>query len=126
MTWCYPDEHSDYAYLVLDALEHTTAVVPSLWHLEIANSLIVGERRQRLSAVDVDRFFELLNGLNISVDMQTASHALSETLLLARTHRLSSYDAAYLELAAREGLVMATLDEKLRKAAESIGVPVVK
>jgi predicted nucleic acid-binding protein len=124
MTWCYPDEHSDYAYKVLDTLEHTQALVPSLWAVEIANALVAGERRKRLTAAEIVRFFELLNGLSIVTDIQTASRALSDTLQLARAHNLSAYDAAYLELAMREGMVLATLDERLKSAAIAVGVTI--
>ncbi|MGC1781610.1 MAG: type II toxin-antitoxin system VapC family toxin [Acidobacteriaceae bacterium] len=121
MTWCYPDEHSDFAYRVLDSLAHRQAVVPSLWAMEVANALVVGERRQRLAASDVARFWELLNALSIETDTQTARRALSETLHLARTYGLSAYDAAYLELAMREGFVLATLDGRLKNAAKKAG-----
>jgi predicted nucleic acid-binding protein len=124
MTWCYPDEHSDYAYRVLDTLEKTQAWVPSLWAVEIANALVSGERRQRLTAADTARFLELIKGLSIETDTQTASRALSDTLQLARTYALSAYDAAYLELAMREGLPLATLDERLKNAANVSGVAI--
>jgi predicted nucleic acid-binding protein len=124
MTWCYPDEHSDYAYRILDLLEQAQAVVPSLWAVEVANALVVGERRRRLTPADIAYFFELLKGLPIETDTQTASRALSETRSLARIHNLSVYDATYLELAMREGLSLATLDERLRKAAQEAGVKI--
>ncbi len=122
MTWCYPDEHSQVAYRVLDELEHRQAVVPSLWSVEVANALVAGERRRRLTASQIARFFELLKGLSIETDTQTASRALSDTLQLARRYVLSAYDAAYLELAMREALPLATLDVKLRNAAKAVGV----
>ncbi len=124
MTWCYPDEHSDLAYKVLDAMEHRQAVVPSLWAVEVANALVAGERRERLTSSGIARFLELLKGLPIETDIQTASRALGDTLQLARRHGLSAYDAAYLELATREGLVLATLDTKLKTAAEAAGVKI--
>lgn len=124
MTWCYPDEHSDFAYGVLDALEHRPAMVPALWAVEVANALVVGERRCRLTSSDIARFFELLQGLPIETDTQTASRALTDTLRLARTHGLSAYDAAYLELAMREGWTLATLDRQLKRAAKAVGVKV--
>lgn len=124
MTWCYPDEHSAYAYRVLDALEHAQAVVPSLWAIEVANGLVVGERRHRLAAADIARFLELLSGLPIETDLETASRALGDTRSLARSHDLSAYDATYLELAMREGLPLATLDKHLKKAARNVGVKV--
>jgi predicted nucleic acid-binding protein len=124
MTWCYPDEQSDFAYRVLDKLEIWQAVVPSLWALEVANALVLGERRQRITPADIARFFELLRGLPIETDVQTVSRALGDTLQLARTHALSAYDAAYLELAMREGLVLATLDGRLKDAAKAVGIKV--
>lgn len=124
MTWCYPDEHSGFAYRVLDQLENRQAIVPSLWAVEIANAVIVGERRRRLTASDIAHFFELLQSLSIETDIQTASRAFSDTLQLARSHGLSAYDAAYLELAMRERLMLATLDGRLKKAAEATGVKV--
>jgi predicted nucleic acid-binding protein len=124
MTWCYPDENSGYAYRVLDALEKGHALVPSLWAVEIANAVVVGERRKRLTAADTAQFFELLRGLTIETDMFTASRALGDTLQLARTHGLSAYDATYLELAMRERVVLATLDERLKNAALAVGVSI--
>jgi predicted nucleic acid-binding protein len=90
--------------------------------VEVANALVVGERRQRLAASDIARFLELLNALSIETDTQTAPRALSGTLQLARTYGLSVYGAAYLELAMREGFELATLDGRLRDAAKKAGV----
>ena len=80
--------------------------------------------RLRLARADVARFLELLDALPIEIDDQTASRAFSHTLPLARAHSLSAYDAAYLELSMREGFVLATLDQRLRKAARAVGVAV--
>ncbi len=121
MVWCYPDEHEDYAYAVLDRLENTVAVVPSSWRIEVANALLMGERRSRLSHADVKRFFELLNTLAIRIDSETALRAFGETLALGRAHKLTAYDAAYLELAMRENLALATLDDPLKRAAKASG-----
>lgn len=124
MTWCYPDEHSDYAYAVLEALEHAVIIVPAHWTLEVSNAVLSGERKGRLSPSDVTRFFSLLERLSVIVDSEIATKSFTDILSLARTYRLTSYDAAYLELAMREGLVLATLDGALRAAAESAGVRV--
>jgi predicted nucleic acid-binding protein len=96
-------------------------VVPALWHLEVANALLVGERRKRTTAAKVSHFLTLLSALPITVDEETATRAWSDTLSLARTHGLSAYDAAYLELAVRQGLPLATLDEPLRAALRTVG-----
>ncbi len=122
MTWCYPDEQSDYAYRVLDALAHGSAIVPAHWRLEVANAILFGERKGRLSASDVLRFLSLVESLSLVTDPQTSPRSLTGTISLARTYRLTSYDAAYLELAIRDNLVLATLDAALRKAAQSAGV----
>jgi predicted nucleic acid-binding protein len=102
MTWCYTDEHSDYADSVLDALENSQ-IVPSLWAVEIANALIVGERRRRLTAADIAHFLDLLDGLAIETDLETASRAMGVTRASARTHNLSAYDATYLEISHARG-----------------------
>jgi predicted nucleic acid-binding protein len=124
LAWCFPDEGGEFAYRVLDLLEETPAVVPTLWFVEVANGVLVGERRQRLKAADVSRFLMLLQELMIETDPQTSTRALSDTLGLARAWNLSAYDATYLELAMREGLPLATSDERLRAAAREAGVEV--
>lgn len=85
-------------------------------------AVVVGERRKRLTAADIAQFFEPLRGLAIETDMLTASRTLGDTLQLARAHGLSVYDASYLELAMRERVVLATLDERLKNAAHAVGV----
>lgn len=118
MSWCYPDERSDYAYSVLDSLEETSAVVPAHWRLEVANAVLFGERKARLLPSELLRFFSLLDGLLIVVDSQTSARSFTDTLALARAYNLTSYDAAYLELAIRENVTLASLDAPLRRAAK--------
>ena len=89
----------------------------------MANTLLVGERRRRLTPADTAQFLAILETFPIAIDDQTVAHAWADTLHLARAHNLSSYDAAYLELATRLGLPLAALDGKLRTAAEAVGVP---
>lgn len=122
MAWCFEDEEDRYSDTVLDLLSASEAVVPSLWTLEIANVLLAGERRKRLTKADSFRFINLLRELPITVDQETTDHALSETISIGREQGLSSYDATYLELAMREGIALATRDEGLRKAARKCGV----
>ena len=121
-SWCFSDESDPYAMSALDALEDGEAVVPSIWPLELANVLLIGERRGRLSRTEVVQFVSLLTELEILIDRIEPDRVFSEILSLAWTHKLTSYDAAYLDLAMREGLPIATLDEPLRKAAEAAGV----
>jgi predicted nucleic acid-binding protein len=122
IAWFFEDETDDYADSVEDALTVATAIVPSLWRLEVANALLMGERRKRTTEAKVTAFLSLLKLLPIAPDDETANRAWQETLNLARTHNLSVYDAAYLELAVRRGLPLATLDAKLKAAAFAVGV----
>lgn len=122
IAWCFPDEQDDYSQSVLDALAVVPAFVPDLWHLEVANTLLVGERRKRSTQADTGTWLNFLDGLPITVDDKTRSQTFDHTVNLARSHRLSAYDAAYLELAMRRGLPLATLDDKLRTAALAVGV----
>lgn len=124
MAWCFEDESAGYADAVLGALEGAEALVPGLWSLEVANVLLVAERRGRISEAAAARFVELLRGLPISIDGEDAGRALGNVLSLARERSLSSYDAAYLDLAMREGLPLATLDQRLRESALRSGVQV--
>lgn len=122
MAWCFEDESDEYADSVLDRLTVSEAVVPSIFALEVANVLLVGERKNRLTEADSSRFIEMLRELPIIVDQETSDRAMTEILAVGREQSLSSYDAAYLELAMREGVALATQDKILRKAARSCGV----
>ena len=126
MAWCFEDEAAGYADGVLKKLATREAVVPAIWPLEIANVLLVGERRKRLTKADSGRFLELLRALPITIDVLGTSRAFVEILSVARDLKVSAYDAAYVELAMREGLHLATLDDSLGKAASKIGVKRVK
>ncbi len=123
MAWCFDDEATPYTDGVRDSLAAKRAVVPSIWPLEAANATIMGERRKRLDEARSQRFFVLLAALPIVVDDETSSRAFSDIIHLARTHQLSAYDAAYLELAIRRGLPLACNDGKLKTAALAAGVP---
>jgi predicted nucleic acid-binding protein len=122
LAWCFPDEKAPYPQAVLDSLATARAVVPALWHLEVANCLLVGERRKRSTEADTVSWLSFLSSLPLAVDDETVGRAWSDVLHLARAHGLSAYDAAYLELALRRGLPLATLDDKLKAAAQAIGV----
>ena len=111
-----------YALKVLDALKATSAAVPSLWALEAANVIAKVEAKGLVTEARTQAFVATLTRLSIVTDKATDIHALGETLNLARRYKLSAYDAAYLELALREGLPLATLDTELAKAAKKAGV----
>lgn len=122
LSWCFDDEGEDYASRVLDALGESEAVAASLWPLEMANGLAVAERRGRLDATDARRFMELVLALPIAVDPTSRAATLTASYDLARCRNLSAYDAAYLELALRHGIPLATRDARLREAAVAEGV----
>lgn len=122
VAWCFPDEKASYPQAVLDSLDSVEAVVPSIWPLELANVLLVGERRKRSTQADAVAWLEFLRALPIRIDGETAAQAWGDTMNLARAHNLSAYDAAYLELALRLGTPLATLDDQLKAAAAAVGV----
>jgi predicted nucleic acid-binding protein len=124
MTWCFQDEVDPYAEAVLDSLTEASAVVPAIWPLEVINVLLVAERHGRLHEADSVRFVSLLGQLPIMVDRSWPERLMKDLLAIGRTHNLSSYDTAYLELAMRQGLPIATLDQKLLEAARQIDLPI--
>ncbi len=126
MAWCFEDETSRYADTILDKLEVSTAIVPSIWPLEVGNVLLVAERKKRLSESDSARFIALLTELPITIEQEPPGRMLKEILALAREHQLSSYDASYLDLAMRKGLPIATLDNGLVAAAKRSQTPIVE
>lgn len=127
LLWLAPQTNPtglDYAAEILTALKDSQAVVPSLLALEIANVVAKLESKGVVTEADSQRYIAVLGRLNISVDQATATHALGDTLNLARRHKLSAYDAAYLELSLRTGMPLATLDAGLAKAAATAGVAI--
>lgn len=127
MRWLLPrTKASDqkYANAVLESLTGTTALVPSLWHLEAANVMLGARNSTGLEVGDMERFIAQLESLPIEVDALTSQQAFTRTLALAQAYGISSYDAAYLELALREGVPLATLDKDLLKAARKANVSV--
>ena len=127
MRWLLASEKKSdqtYAEAVLKTLVDVYATVPNLWHLEAANVLITAEKRAELETGDVERFIAQLESLPIQVDPMTAHQGFSRTLSLSKAYKLSSYDAAYLELAIREGLPIATLNKDLLKAAKKANVTI--
>jgi predicted nucleic acid-binding protein len=121
MAWCFEDEATPYSESVLEALADGEAFVPPIWSLEVANVLVVAERKKRLLPAQSLRFVELLQSLPITLEAEV--RPLRELLGLAREQGLSSYDASYLDLAVRSGLPLASLDGPLLEAAGRFGVP---
>lgn len=116
LCWVFDDEDHPLAGQAMDRIRSDTALVPAIWWFEVRNSLIVSERRGRLTVADSAAFLRALARLPVSVDPLPEEESV---LTLARRHRLSVYDAAYLELAQREGVPLATLDGMLQAAARS-------
>jgi predicted nucleic acid-binding protein len=120
--WCFPDEANPTADAAFDRLRSEEAIVPVLWWFEVRNVLVINERQGRIDPADSAAFLADLETLQIRFDRVPASETV---LALARTHRLTFYDAAYLELAGRLGAPLATLDRKLAAAARAAGVALV-
>jgi predicted nucleic acid-binding protein len=123
LAWYFKDEADAYADAVAACFPAARAAVPLVWPLEVANALLMGERRQRSTEAQATKWLGYVRSLPIAVDDETNHRAWGEVLSLARAHRLSAYDAAYLELALRRGLPLATLDDKLKATASAAGVP---
>jgi predicted nucleic acid-binding protein len=117
--WAFQDEDHPDASLAFVQIRTEEAVVPGLWWFEVRNILVVNERRRRIAESDSAAFLLNLSRLRIRVDRVPDE---GEVMRLARTRRLSVYDAAYLELAQREGIPLATLDAELQEAAAAEGV----
>jgi predicted nucleic acid-binding protein len=126
MSWCFKSEANKYGDAVLDTLSESTALVPPIWPLEVVNVLLVAERRNRLKQVDSVRFITLLSQLPIVVELERPERKMKDLLALGRANDLSSYDAAYLDLAMRNDCPIATLDKKLIEAAENVDVTILK
>ncbi len=126
LAWCFPDEASDYADAVLLAMRDQDVIVPAIWPIEIVNAVLVGERRKRIRPPEIRRFAHLLKGLNIGLDMQSVATAFENVLPLAEDCGLSTYDAAYLEVAVRHTAMLSTFDGALQRAARTVGVKVFK
>ena len=126
MSWCFKDEINRYADVILGLLEEATAFAPSIWPLEVGNVLLVAERGKRLSEADSIRFITLLSELPIIVEQEPPERMIHEIFALAREHKLSSYDASYLDLAMRKGLSIATIDKNLIAAAKRSRVTILR
>ncbi len=124
LAWCFEDERSAYSRGILDRVIHTGAIAPPIWPVEVANSLWVAVRRNRLATAKIAAATSVFTSLAIAIRGSRLSEVLAATLPLALRYGLSVYDSSYLHLAISEGLPLATLDNRLRKAAESAGVAI--
>ncbi|MGH8020964.1 MAG: type II toxin-antitoxin system VapC family toxin [Opitutaceae bacterium] len=120
--WVFSDEATPGTDALLDTLSSDgKAWVPALWHLELANVLIGAQRRRRIDQAGIEKFLATLSVYDIEVDGDTITMAWSKSMGLAEKFSLSVYDAAYLELALRRGLPLASLDASLRAALKQAG-----
>lgn len=124
LAWCFDDERTQPVIDLLYRVGQTGALAPLLWPLEALNGLLMAERRRRVDAKRRQRLAGFLRALPVTLDTETADQAWTATIRIAERLRLSVYDAAYLELAQRRKLPLATLDEDLIKAAKALGTTV--
>lgn len=123
LPWCFADEATEKTNALLARLRAgDEAIVPAHWPVEVANALLIAVRRRRISRQDATQFIEDIEVLPIRVDSTTKYVLRTRIFPLAEQYNLTIYDSAYLELAMREGLPLATLDDELRKAARAAGV----
>ena len=126
VAWCFADETTRFTERVLDLVSRAAeAFVPALWAFELANALLGAERRKRITAAQAASFLSRIAALPLTIDPPRISRASDQVLSIARQHSLTVYDAAYLELAVRRGLPLATLDDPLRRAAAAAGVTLI-
>lgn len=123
LAWAFAEDESNTAQAALARLRTDEAVAPALWWFEVRNTLVIGERRGRVTEADTAAFLGEIARLGIAIDR--APHEL-DVLAMARQHRLTVYDAPYLELAQRLGAPLATLDRELQAAARQSGIALLR
>jgi predicted nucleic acid-binding protein len=122
--WCFSDESNSYTEGVFQSVANAGgAVAPALWPIELANVLVVAERRKRITAEQREAFLKDLSNLDIEIQALTIDQIFHQGIGLATTYRLSVYDAVYLDMALRQQLPLATQDAELIRAAKEVGVP---
>ena len=122
LSWCFEDERTDATDALLNQVVESGAEAPSLWPLEVLDALSMAERRRRIDTERRQRLSGFLHDLPVNIDVETASRAWAATSQLAARFKLTLYDAAYLELAQRLNLPLATLDKELRVAGRALGI----
>ncbi len=126
LAWCFDDEATPATQQLLENLATASAVVPALWHLEVANALVLSQRRLRLTSARANQFVELISGLPIITDVDSISRSLHAVRELAQHLRLTAYDASYLDVALRHGIPLATKDAELARAARERAVELLR
>jgi predicted nucleic acid-binding protein len=123
LAWCFEDEQTEAIMALLDRVTDTGAFAPQLWPVEALNGLLMAERRKRIDAARRHQLAGFLAELPIAIDGETATRLWHPTAQLAEDHKLTAYDATYLELALRLDLPLATSDKPLIAAAQGSGIP---
>jgi predicted nucleic acid-binding protein len=124
LTWCFAEERTPATAALLDRVADSGAFAPSLWPLEVLNALLMAQKRKRIGAIKRHELIGVLQTLPITIDAETVAQAWSVTNRLSEQCGLTVYDATYLELAQRLDLPLATLDGDLRRAGDTLGVPI--
>jgi predicted nucleic acid-binding protein len=124
LSWCFADERTDQSQRLLERIMTDGALVPNLWHLEICNSLLIAEIKGRISIDDIVEQFKNFDAMPIEVDEQTSLAAWGTIAKLARSCKLTSYDASYVELAQRYSLQLATRDNAMIRVAKNLQIEV--
>jgi predicted nucleic acid-binding protein len=122
LAWCFDDDQTGYSESVLRRLETESAIVPSIWPLEVINPLLVAERSKQFDLARTMTFVTVLVKLPISVAAEDPADVFTSVLALAREQGISSYDASYLRLAQTKGLALASVDGGMQSACERLGV----
>ena len=123
LSWCFPDEQTALSLAVLDRLKAgESALVPAFWSVEVLNSLLVGERRGRISAKQTQAFLRNIEALRPTLDHASLEQVVGPVQMLCRDHGLAPYDALYVELAMRTQCPLATLDQPQQEAAKVLGI----
>jgi predicted nucleic acid-binding protein len=123
LSWCFPDEQTPLSLNVLDLLKRgEQALVPAFWSLEVLNTLLLGERKGRITAEQTKSFIDTLRVISPILDYASLEQVAGPVQIICRDHRLTPYDALYVELALRSGCPLATLDQPQRDTSRTLGV----
>jgi predicted nucleic acid-binding protein len=122
LSWYFDDERTEATRSLLFRITNEGAYAPGHWPLEALNGLLVAVKRGRMHKRNLVSSLRALSTLPITIDTETAARTWNATQMLAERFRLTAYDAAYLELAERLGLPLATLDQDLRAAGRGLGI----
>ena len=124
VSWCFEELQTPYAVATLRRISHGAEVhVPHIWPLEVANALVKALRRQHITREELHEYTRQLAALRVQVDFEGAARAFTSIVALAERYQLTTYDAAYLELALRREVPLATGDKNLMQAAQAVKVP---